>query len=209
MKGYVTLGEVDFTEGARRGEEDGSALMFRLTIAVDDVDAFVTDSTHEGTASGWIECERFGGRLDVTNGVFNLFVDDEQAGLRRMLYRLWFSDSVGNPLTLVGFKTVRDDSGFDVWPDTSTLHVRILSGHVDGWPDVAQASTADAAADESVIAAGIIVIRMFDFAQQLTTFRVSGPDTASRLEALSDFGRLFLGELWEAYGGRAVEAIER
>ena len=126
MKGHVTLGMVDFAEGARRGKEEDSALMFRLTIALDDVAGFVADPSHEGTASGWIECERLGGRLEVDRGVFNLFVDGDDPGLRRMLYRLWFSDSVGNPLTLVGFKTVRDDSGFDVWPDTSTLHVRVL-----------------------------------------------------------------------------------
>lgn len=29
------------------------------------------------------------------------------------------------------FKDVKDDSGFDVWTDTSTLYTRILRGHVD------------------------------------------------------------------------------
>ena len=209
MKGHVTLGETDFTEGARRGRDEDTALMFRLTISLDDVDAFMTDPTHEGTASGWIECERLGGRLDVSDGAFNLFVDGDDPGTRRMLYRLSFSDSVGNPLTLVGFKTVRDDGGFDVWPDTSTLHVRILRDHVDGWPSIADAPTGEAAADGSVVAAGIIVIQLLDFAQQLTTFRVTGPDAASRLGALTAFGRLFLGELWEAYGGRVREAIDQ
>lgn len=209
MKGHVTLGECDFAEGARRGEDEDTELMFRLTIVLDDVDAFVNDPSHEATASGWIECERLGGRLDVSDGVFNLFVDGDDPGLRRMLYRLWFSDAVGNPLTLVGFKAVRDESGFDVWPDTSTLYVRVLRGHVGGWPDIAESAAADAEAAGSVIAAGVIVIRMLDFAQQLTTFRVSGPDTTSRISAMSQFGRLFLGELWEAYGGRAIEAVDR
>lgn len=209
MKGHVALGEADFAEGARRGVQDDSKLMFRLTITVNDVDAFVADPTHEAAASGWVECDRLGGRMEVTGGVFNLFVDGDDPRLRRMLYRLWLADSVGNPLTLVGFKTVRDDAGLDVWPDTSTLYVRVLRGHVDGWPAVAEAPAADAANDGSVVAAGIIVIRLLDFAQQLTTFRVTGPDAASRLGALYGFGRLFLGELWEAYGGRAVEAIDR
>jgi cholesterol oxidase len=209
MKGHVTLGEADFTEGAHQGREERCALMFRLTITVSDVDGFVADPTHEATASGWLECERLGGRLPVTKGVFNLFVDGFDAGLRRMLYRLWFADSVGNPLTLVGFKTVRDDSGLDVWPDTSTLYVRVLRGHVDGWPAVAEAPAVEAANDDTVVAAGIIVIQLLDFAKQLTTFRVTGPDASSRLGALTGFGRLFLGELWNAYGGRALEAVDR
>jgi cholesterol oxidase len=209
MKGHVTLGEADFTEGARRGRVEDCALMFRLTITVDDVDAFVADPTHQATASGWVECERLGGRLDVSEGVFNLFVDGDDPGLRQMLYRLWFADSVGNPLTLVGFKIVRDDSGLDVWPDTSTLYVRVLRGHVDGWPAVAQAPATEAANDDTVVASGIIVIQLLDFAKQLTTFRVTGPDVSSRLGALTGFGRLFLGELWDAYGGRALEAVDR
>ena len=31
-------------------------------------------------------------------------------------------DGVGNPLTMTGFKLVKDDAGFDVWKDTTTLY---------------------------------------------------------------------------------------
>ena len=48
-----------------------------------------------------------------------------------MLYRLWFRDGVGHPLTLTGFKLVRDDAGFDVWKDTTTLFTHVLRGHVE------------------------------------------------------------------------------
>ena len=208
MKGHVALGEVDFRTGARQGRRDDSDLMFRLTIEVADVDAFVQDPAREASARGWVECDPLGGRLPVTHGVFNLFVDGDDPDTRRMLYRLWFHDAVGNPLTLVGFKTVRDNRGFDVWTDTSTLFVRILRGHVDQWPTAAQATPEELDGDGEVVAAGIIVIHLLDFAQQLTTFRVSGPDAASRLGALSQFGELFLGELWSAYGRRALDAAE-
>jgi cholesterol oxidase len=207
MKGHVALGHADFREGARRGRRDDSALMFRLTIEVADVDAFVADADREASASGWVECDPLGGRLPVTQGVFNLFVDGDDPDTRRMLYRLWFHDAVGNPLTLVGFKTVRDNRGLDVWTDTSTLFVRILRGHVDRWPESAHAAP-DALEDDEVVAAGIIVIHLLDFAQQLTTFRVTGPDAASRVRALSQFGELFLGELWRAYGRRALANVE-
>jgi len=34
------------------------------------------------------------------------------------------------PVTLVGHKQVRDDPGFDLWSDTSTLYTRLLAGDV-------------------------------------------------------------------------------
>ena len=48
-----------------------------------------------------------------------------------MLYRLYFSDATGRPLTLAGLQgrpaLARSPN---VWPETSTLYVRILTGHV-------------------------------------------------------------------------------
>jgi cholesterol oxidase len=197
MKGHVSLGTMAFADGARQGEADDNFLMFRLTIEIDDVASFVTDPDREGTATGWVQCEMLGGRRDVESGLFNLFVDAADPEVKHMLYRLWFTDAVGNPLTLTGFKTVRDDPGFDTWSDTSTLYVKVLGGHV--------APGADDAAD--VVATGIITIYLKDFIQQLTTFRVSGPDVSSKLGAMTAFGTLFLGELWDVYGARVARAV--
>lgn len=208
MKGHVSLGAVNFDDGARSGRREDCDLMFRLSIDIPDVDAFVDDPQREGGATGWVACEQLGGRLPVTHGVFNLFVDGDAPDVRRMLYRLWFTDAVGNPLTLVGFKTVRDNRGLDVWTDTSTLYVRILRGHVDEWPRAAEASPDELGDTHDVVAAGIITIHLLDFAQQLTTFRVTGPDASSRVRGMAQFGQLFMGELWEAYGRRALDAVE-
>ena len=49
---------------------------------------------------------------------------------KRMYLRLHFKDGAGHPLTLVGHKEVRDERGFDVWSDTSTLYTRIMAGHI-------------------------------------------------------------------------------
>ena len=61
--------------------------------------------------------------------MFNLFVDVEP-GVKHMLYRLCFYDGVGHPLTMIGYKVVENDAGFDVWKDTTTLFTRVLRGHV-------------------------------------------------------------------------------
>ena len=196
MKGYVTFGETDYEKGFRQGKRDGNFCMFHLTIEADDVDRFIADPEHVGSARGWVECEALGGRLPVERGVFNLFVATDDPELTNMKYRLFFADVSGNPLTLTGFKVVKDDPGVDIWSDTSTLYTRILKGQVE--PDD------DATAE--VAATGILNIYLQDFAKQLTTFRTSGPSRQSRARALADFGRLFVGQLWDQYGPQAEKA---
>lgn len=196
MKGFVTLGESDFDKGFRQGKHDGTFFMFHLTIMADDADEFVRNPRHEARTEGWVECETLGGKLPVESGIFNLFVDTDDPKLIKMLYRLYFTDGVGHPLTLSGFKRVKDDPGFDAWSDTSTLFSRVLAGHVD------------AAAEPSaeVVASGIIQIYLTDFAKQLTTFRSRGGTFADRSRALDEFGKLFLGKLWRIYGAHIPEA---
>ena len=187
MKGFVALDVDDPERGAQLGRQLDQRLMFHLTITAPDVDRFVVDPEHLGTATGYVECDLLGGQRPVQRAWFNLFTKDGDESRRLMLYRLHFEDAGGNPLTLVGHKDVHDDPGIDVWPDTSTLYVRVHAGHVP--PD---------AADEGrVVAAGVITIHLPDFMRQLTTFRTDGPHPA---RAMEKFGRLFLGQLWEVYG---------
>jgi hypothetical protein len=188
MLGHVTFGELDFARGAQPNRDGSGAFKFHLTIEVEDIEAFGNDPLRPATATGWVECDALGGKLDVQQGWFNLFVDVEP-GVKHMLYRLWFSDGVGHPLTMTGFKLVKDDAGFDVWKDTTTLFTRVLQGHV--------AEGADEAA--TVIASGVIIIRARDFAKQLTTFRAGGPSVGKQLGALVKFGVIFVQQLAEAY----------
>jgi cholesterol oxidase len=98
----------------------------------------------------------------------------------------------GGPMTIAGVKRVEHEEGTaDIWEDTTTLHVTLYRGDVD---------RADEAAAE-VLARGIIRIGFLDFLQQLTTFRADGPTLAARAAAMARFGGLFLGKLWDVYGG--------
>jgi hypothetical protein len=187
MLGHVTFGESDFNRGAAADRPGAAFLKFHLTIAVDDIARFGGDASREAAAFGWVESDDLGGRLPVEQGVFNLFVDTEP-GVKRMLYRLFFRDGVGHPLTLSGYKLVKDDAGFDVWRDTTTLFTRVYRGHVD----------AAAEADAELVASGVLRIRMRDFARQLTTFR-GGPGLVAGLGAIARFGWIFVGQLFEAY----------
>jgi cholesterol oxidase len=192
MKGFVAFGAEDFERGHDEGERDDNSFMFHLTITAANLDRFISDRDHLGRAAGYVHCEALGGRCPVQRGDFNLFIDsngDERD--KRMLYRLHFSDGEEHPLTMTGFKVVKDDPGVDnVWADTSTLYTRLLAGHVE--------AAADGAAE--VLAAGILHIEPLDFAKQMTTFDTE-PD--GRADAVARFGALFAGNLWEVYGPSA------
>ncbi len=187
MKGFAALHVDDPRAGFARGKEQRDRLMFELTISVDDIDRFVSERERQGSAAGYVESDLLGGRLDVERGWFNLFVEADDPDQRRMLYRLWLTGPGGNPLTFAGVKEVRDEGGLDVWRDTSTLYVTVREGHLPPGVD-----------DGDVVAAGIITIHVPDFMKQLTTFRTWGEDP---VRALDEFGTLFLGQLWDVYGG--------
>jgi cholesterol oxidase len=198
MRGFITFGEDDYDKGFRKGKKAKTKCMFHLTITMDDIERFVAEPAHQGSAAGYVDCDALGGKLPVSRGWFNLFVDADEDGEERKLmkYRLWIEDGEGHPITLNGFKEVKDDPGFDVWSDTTTLFTHILAGHVEPGP-------ADEVGDagEEIVATGILHVLPADFAVQMTTFRV---DPAHRLDALGRFTKLFLGALAETFkpGGK-------
>ncbi|WP_194411608.1 GMC oxidoreductase [Microbacterium cremeum] len=188
MKGYLALDETDPVAGWEIGRQLTQRFMFQLTITAPDVDRFVAGDDHTAVAEGYVDCDVLGGRLPVQRGWANLFV---AAGAHReMRYRLWFSDLSGEPVTMYGFKTVRDDKGFDMWTDTSTLYITLLRGHVPPGAEGAQDADAD------VFGAGVLRILPLDFARQLTTFRGSG---GGPLASIAKFGTFFAMSMKDAY----------
>ena len=191
MRGFVTFGEEDYDKGFRAGKKSRTALMFHVTVHMQDIERFVADEQHPGTITGHVQCDALGGRLEVQQGWFNLFVEAGEHGERKLMkYRLFLQDGEGHPITLRGYKDVENGPGLDLWPDTSTLFTYIYKGHVE--PE------ADDGAE--IVAGGILHIRPTDFAVQLTTLRVQ---PAHRVDAIARFGALFAGDLWEVYGPRA------
>ena len=141
------------------------------------------------------------GQFRVREGRFNLFEDredpeGEDPARKRMLYRLFFEDNEGQPYTLSGFKEIINDSGADLWEDTTTLFTRILRGHVG--PEDEQ--------NAEVVALGKITIHLLAFLHLLTTFGVEGPTTTQKGSALARFGLLFFGNLWDVYARRVLSS---
>ena len=191
MRGYVSFGVADYEQGFREGRLSETILAVQATIVVDDIDRFVTEPNHEARVEGHVDCDDLGGRRPIELGRFNLFVDTEIERRKHMRYRLLFSDALGHPVTIHGFKVVEDQPGIDIWRDTTELFVRIAAGHSDR-DQIDNDATPP-------IASGIITIHLVDFLQQLTTFRVSGESLSDRKRALDRFGGFWLGTVWDVY----------
>ncbi len=199
MKGFITLGETDYQKGFEQGKKDKNSIMFHLTITVNGVNRFVTRPGHDtDDIKGYIESDLFGGRCEVEKGYFNLFVDENDTAQKTMLYRLFFYNKTGQKLTLTGYKEIKDDPGFDVWSDTTTLYTQILKGHISKEEENELRANSKEFEDK-LVASGIIHIHFLDFLKQLTTFRVEAPTLADRASAMTRFGRLFMGKLWDVY----------
>ncbi|TKK83833.1 GMC family oxidoreductase [Herbidospora galbida] len=185
LMGIRTVTGLSFTE-EMRGSLDGSdPVSFRITITADDVDRFLAEPDHTARAEGWIDAAVCGGRRPIERGWFNLFAPGEAPDRREMRYLLHFRDGEGRPRTLAGIKHVEHGPPTRLWLDTSTLHTRLLEGHVQD-DDPAKP-----------LGSGTMHISPSDLARMLTTFKTTGPNG---LAALARFGTFFLGELWDIYG---------
>lgn len=187
MKGYWTPGERDHERGYELGKYALSELEVTLTIDIDDVPSFVANPEHEAGISGVVRSPSFDGTCAVRDGRFNLFVQNRTA-TREMRYELDFMHQ-GRPLSLRGYKTLRNDVGKDLWADTTTLYVDIL----------------DRETSQS-IGAGVIKIEPLDFIEQLTTIRGRGRGAFDRAGAIAAFTKFFIGGLWSEYGIAVPEA---
>lgn len=190
MKGYVSTDVTDdYHSAAHRGEENDSPFSFTLTIVSDDLDRMLADPAAQARMVGTVDAPALSpDPLTVTEGIFNLFVDDpERVGARLMRYRMRLTAEEGAHYYFSGFKSIHNDRGLDVWADTTTLYVTVHKGDSDNGP---------------VVAKGILTIRPADFAVQLTTLKVlNATSVAQRLEATTRFATFFAGSLFDVFGG--------
>jgi len=194
MRGYISFGETDERRGAYDGRTSGTRLIARLTITIDHLDRFIADARRAASIDGWIDCDALGGELPIESGVFNLFAEEADPARKHMRYRLFFRDSVGHAVTLVGVKVVRSDTPIALWPETSTLYTRLLHGHVN----------TDQEEQAELVAAGILRLSLLDVLRQLTTFRAEGPSRAARGAAIVTFITFFCTQLWQLYRRRVA-----
>ncbi|HAQ20765.1 MAG TPA: GMC family oxidoreductase [Prolixibacteraceae bacterium] len=188
MRGYISLNEKsDYKKGYDEGQKNNSPFDFTLTIQSQDVEAFDADSNHKAEMIGTVNCPALS-KYPITaiDGVFNLFVKDDPKGkVKLMKYGMKLKTNEGATFYFNGFKEIKDDKGFDMWSDTTTLFITIYEG----------------ADDQSLVKGkGILKIAIGDFIKQLQTMKaIHADNTGESLRAVSKFGKLFAGEVWETY----------
>jgi cholesterol oxidase len=185
MTGPFALGEQDPARGAERGNREHTPLTVASTITVRDLDAFIKDPKHPGSIQGEISFTPFGAPIPAAIGVFNLFSPADEPRTKLMVYEFGFAHE-GQDYYLAGRKTVRDDPGFDLWTDTTTLYTRLHRGRDTSGP---------------VAGAGILRISLEEFKSLLGSIRpVDAPSAALAAEAIGKFAWFFAGQLWDTYG---------
>ena len=188
MRGFISLNEKsDYKKAYDEGQKNNSLFDFTLTIQSQDVEAFDTDSNHKAELIGTVNCPALS-KYPITaiDGVFNLFVKDDLEGkVKVMKYGMKLNTYEGLGFYFFGFKEIKDDKGFDMWSDTTTLFITVYDGADDQSP---------------VKGKGILKIEIGDFIKQLRTMKaLNAESTKESLSAVSKFGKLFAGEVWETY----------
>lgn len=189
MHGHFQRGETEsFTRGDLAGKRGASSFRFVLTIHSHDLEAMINEPDHAARLSGSVLAPALHPRpLLVPSGLFNLFVrDPSQANTRNMRYRFPMLAEDGREYFLSGFKVIRDDLGFDIWSDCTTLFITLHEGN-----------------DESGAVLGMGILRLSpkdvaDLAQTIQILDVA--DASARLQWLARFGACFAGPLFEIYG---------
>jgi len=181
MTGPFAMGATTPEEGEKRAE---FAVTMHAEVYIQDMAAFISDPTHTGVLSGTLDLPPLGLGLLCPTGVFRLFSPTDQPKTKHMVYELAF-ESGGKFYYLEGHKVVRDDPGFDLWKDTTTLHATLHEGKDASGP---------------VRGAGILSLGMVDLVKLLSTVRVTNASSPmQRMETIGAFGKFFLGQLWATY----------
>lgn len=182
MAGGFALDETDPEAGAKKGQS--TELAMHATIKVYDMERFISDPDHLGSITGRIDYPAFGENIPAKRGVFNLFSPTDDSQLKLMVYELEFAHE-GQDYYLAGKKEVRDDPGFDLWSDTTTLYVQLHRGIDKTGP---------------VVGAGILKLGVAELAKLVTTMHPTSADSLTAGAAVvAKFGRFFLGELYDSY----------
>jgi cholesterol oxidase len=185
MSGGFALGETDPQLGATKGKTANTPLIMHASITINDLDLFIADPDHTGSIVGQISFAPLGENIPAQQGIFNLFSPTEQPTLKLMIYELTFEHG-GQDYYLAGKKEVRDDPGFDLWKDTTTLYTQLHQGRDKISP---------------VIGAGILTLGVDELAKLVSTLHATNAESViEQGQALFKFGQFFLGQLWDTYG---------
>jgi cholesterol oxidase len=187
--------EAHFAALERKARATGDRVVAKLTATIRDVDDFLLQQTPRIAIHGSIV---FAGRDHPVKGNLHLHLRSaghapsrawSESGQQR-LHAMTYLLRNGSGLELLGRKVIRDDPGFDMWSDLSTLYVTV-SENGSTW-------------------VGVVRVQLADFVEkQLRQLQVLSSedggagggdiDDVAKAWALMKFGRFFLGSVKNVY----------
>jgi choline dehydrogenase-like flavoprotein len=106
-----------------------------------------------------------------------------------MVYELGFNASNGDAYYMAGKKIVKQAPVFDSWKATTTLYTELYKGADKTGP---------------IAGAGILSLGMADLMAMIPTMHATNASSPEEeAKAAAEFGKFFLGELWETYAIRS------
>ena len=128
MSGWIGKGETDFSSGVRKGKREKTSISFTVSIQIENLAQFLDISHHTASLTGTVTCATFGADIPIQDGRFGLFTMDPDTGHRQMTYTFRFTAGDGQVYFLRGLKVLKDDPGFDLLDDMTTLYTFIHAG---------------------------------------------------------------------------------
>lgn len=199
MKGFISTKKAEdkacetpeeFEKFYKEGKSENHPLKITLTVVCEDLETMLKDNEHSSRMVGTVEVPSISAEpLLISEGTFQLFVEYEgEMETKRMVYNAKLFNPKGDSYYFEGYKTVRDDKGFDMWSDTTTLYTTVFADNEGKKGEIT--------------AQGIIHVHLTDFVKQMTTMKaLHAGSTTEKLKALYSFGKYFAGNLYDTYGG--------
>lgn len=184
MTGGFSLDSTNPDQGSQLGKRAGTELAMHAQVDIENLNQFVAERDHLGGLSGTVDFSPIGMGMPSNSGVFNLFNPTDDPKLKLMVYELGFLHG-SEQYYLAGKKEVRNDPGFDLWSDTTTLFTQLHKGTDKSSP---------------VIGAGVLTLGVADLIMMVSTMTVSNAESGTdKVKTVGTFGKFFLGELWDTY----------
>jgi hypothetical protein len=196
MRGYAAFGQSVPEIGYQVGKGDRTRVELRLTIAIDEIDAFIGGPGRRAMLRGSLRFDELGGTCAISSGEVKILPVGTNPRQGRMYYRAGVLIPPDQSLTILGVKELQGGRGRNSIAEAFALRMVLLHGE----PEYGPASDEDTW-DEAVtrpapgrcIAAGILHITASGLARTLASFR---PKARTRTA-----GAIAVAELWGTVAG--------
>lgn len=187
MRGHVSKSiKDDCAKGEEAGKNEESPLTLHLTVIAEDLEHLLADPLHRARVVGTAAAPALSPEpMQVSDGTLSILaIDPADPKAKRLVYGMRLTTRDGAALHLEGIKYIRDDFGFDIWSDATTLFVTLYEGALGG----------------AVAGKGVVRVGAVDFARQLRSMTVTHVEkTEDRARILLRFSEFFGLTLLETY----------